>query len=80
MGETWLSTDEAGKEKVTGFTPDQVFYAYAELKNAPDDTKVKATWTATAAEGADPNTVIDTAEVATGKSPPTTLAPGRRWP
>jgi hypothetical protein len=31
---------------------------FLELKNAPDDTKVKASWIAVSAEGLDPNYVI----------------------
>jgi hypothetical protein len=36
------------------------------LPNAPDDTKVKAVWTAVSVEGADPNTLIDQTELTSG--------------
>ncbi|NPV57598.1 MAG: hypothetical protein HPY76_13130 [Anaerolineae bacterium] len=60
--EAWMSTDEAGSNRTSVFTQDAVFYAQVQLKNAPDDTTVKAVWTAVSAEGVDPNFVIDETE------------------
>ena len=37
-----------------------------DLKNAPDDTKLKAVWTAVSAEGVDPNFMIDEVEFTSG--------------
>ncbi|MBK9613706.1 hypothetical protein [Candidatus Amarobacter glycogenicus] len=39
-----------------------------DLANAPDDTKVKATWTAVAVTGADPSTVLDDVELTSGSN------------
>jgi hypothetical protein len=51
--------DEEGKQPTKVFSPDDTFYCIADLSNAPDDTTVKAVWTAVDVEGADPDTKID---------------------
>lgn len=62
-----LSANESGSPATTTFTPDQsVFYLIVELANAPDDTKVKAVWTAVDAEGVDANLLIDESELTNG--------------
>ena len=53
--------DQDGKQPTKTFSPDESFYCIVELSNAPDDTKVKAVWTAVKAEDAQPNTFIDNA-------------------
>lgn len=58
IGDAWLSTDEEGINRTTVFTQSDTFNMFLELKNAPDDTKVKASWIAVSAEGLDPNYVI----------------------
>jgi serine protease Do len=63
-----LSTDEAGAQRSTAFGPDDVVYLTVGLANAPDDTKVKAVWTAVDAEGAAANTVLDDAELTSGSA------------
>ena len=60
--DAWMSTDEAGDNRTTVFTQDAVFFAQVQLKNAPDDTTVKAVWTAVSVEGVDPNFVINETE------------------
>lgn len=64
--EAKLAKDKEGKEVTTVFAPSDTFYCLVDLANAPDDTKVKADWTAIQAEGAEPNTAIDQKEVTTG--------------
>ena len=61
-----MATDKDGKNPTKTFSPDQSFYCIAELSNAPDDTKVRAVWTAVKAEGADANTKIDEAKATSG--------------
>lgn len=61
-----LAKDAAGNTPTTTFAQDEVFFAVVELANAPDDTKVKAVWTAVEAEGIDPNHKIDEAELTSG--------------
>ena len=66
IDDAWLAADEAGSQRTTTFAQDAIFYAIVTLANAPDDTKVRAAWTAVEAEGADPNTFIDETEIQTG--------------
>ncbi len=62
-----LTTDEAGSQPANGaFAPSDTFYCQVELANAPDDTKVKAVWTAVDVTGVDPNTHIDEVELESG--------------
>jgi hypothetical protein len=61
-----MATDKDGKNPTKAFSPDEPFYCIVELSNAPDDTKVRAVWTAVKAEGADPNTKIDEAKATSG--------------
>jgi len=66
ISDAWMSTDEGGAERVTAFAQDAVFYAQVDLQNAPDDTTLKAVWTAVEAQGTDPNFVINETEFVTG--------------
>jgi hypothetical protein len=50
----------------TVFAQDQVFYAVVELANAPEDTQVKAVWTAVSIDGYDPNTYLDETVLSSG--------------
>jgi hypothetical protein len=61
-----MATDKNGKNPTKTFSPDQPFYCIVELSNAPDDTKVRAVWTAVKVEGADANTKIDEANATSG--------------
>jgi hypothetical protein len=66
IGDAWMAHDYEGTQRTTTFGPDEVFYCIVDLKNAPDDTTVKASWTAVEVEGADPNTFIDETVLTTG--------------
>jgi len=61
-----MARDYDGNQFTTVFAPDETFYCIVELANAPDDTTVKAAWTAVEAEGVEPNLFIDEAELTTG--------------
>lgn len=61
-----LTKSETGNDAVTVFDQDDVIYLLADLNNAPDDTSVKAVWTAVDAEGEAPNTLITESELTTG--------------
>ena len=63
-----MSKDEAGAQITTTFGPEDVFYLKVSLANAPDDTRVKAAWTAVDAEGAEPNTPLDDVELTSGSA------------
>lgn len=62
-----MAVDEVDSASTTSYAPaDPFFYCYFDLKNAPDDTVVKGTWTLVSAEGYDPNQEIDSAEITGG--------------
>ena len=77
-----LSADPSGSPETTVFSPDQqTFYLVVGLSNAPDDTSVRAVWTAVEAEGVEPNFVIDEATVTSGDGELTfDLANNGPWP
>ena len=66
IGDAWMSTDEEGEERSTVFGQDAVFYAQVDLRNAPDDTELKAVWVAVEVEDTEPNLVMNETEFATG--------------
>jgi hypothetical protein len=66
IAEAWMARDEAGEQKTDVFAQDEVFYCKVELANAPDDTMVKASWTAVNVEGEEPNIFLDETELTTG--------------
>ncbi len=61
-----MAFDEEGTQPTTTFGPGDVFYCNVDLQNAPDDTVIKAVWTAVDVEGEEPNTLIDESELTTG--------------
>ena len=66
ISDAWMSTDEGGAERVTAFAQDAVFYAQVDLQNAPDDTALKAVWTAVEVQDTEPNFVINETEFTSG--------------
>jgi hypothetical protein len=61
-----MARDSEAADPTTTFAQDDDFYCVVELANAPDDTKIKAVWTAVEAENTDPNFYIDEAEITQG--------------
>jgi hypothetical protein len=61
-----MFADSEGTQETTVYAQDQPFYCIVELANAPDDTTLKAVWTAVEAEGTEPNLMIDEAEITAG--------------
>ncbi|MEZ4515063.1 MAG: trypsin-like peptidase domain-containing protein [Chloroflexota bacterium] len=62
-----LAKDNTGSQTTTVFAPDDTFYAIVNLANAPDDTKVKAVWTAVdVGDAAAPNYLLDEVELTSG--------------
>jgi hypothetical protein len=53
-----MARDPEGNDPTKVFSPDETSYCIADLSNAPDDTKVKAVWTAVNVEGVKPDTKI----------------------
>lgn len=76
-----LSPDEASTQSVTVFGPEDVFYLIVALANAPDDTTVKAVWTAVDVDGADANTVLAEKSLTSGSATVTfDLSNNNLWP
>ena len=64
-----MTLDEAGKNPTKVFSPnDKTFYCIADLSNAPEDTVVKAVWTAVDVEGVKPNLKIDESRMTADES------------
>ena len=68
-------------EATKTFNQDEVFYLLVTLKNAPDDTVIKAVWYAADVEGTAKNTLIDEAKF-TGSDQQITfdLSNDKLWP
>jgi hypothetical protein len=79
--DAWTASDEAGNNRTTVFSQNDIFYVKVVLANAPDDTKVKASFTAVDAEGEQPNTFIDDYELTSGDGTLTfNLTNNGAWP
>jgi hypothetical protein len=61
-----MARDKEGKDATTTFAPTDTFYSVVNLANAPDDTKVRAVWTAVSAEGIDPNKQLQEVPITSG--------------
>ncbi len=61
-----MARDNEGTQPTTSFAAKDTFFCNVDLANAPDDTTVKAVWTAVQVSGTDPNTKIDETELKTG--------------
>jgi hypothetical protein len=68
IGEAWLSSDDDGNNRTTAFSQDAIFFAQVDLRNAPDDTKVKAVWVAVDANGVDANFEITQTDMQSGSA------------
>jgi hypothetical protein len=66
VADAWMSTDEDGTNRTTVFSQDAVFYAQADLQNAPDDTSLKAVWTAVDVQDTEPGMLLNETQFTTG--------------
>lgn len=81
IGNAYTTANPDSGSATTVFAPDQVFYAIVELKNAPDDTTVKAIWTAVNVEGVEPNFYIAETTLSSGDGTLTfELSNDNLWP
>ena len=84
ISDAHMAVDPGGISPTTVFTPeDGTFYCVAELSDAPDDTVVRALWTAVDVEGEAPDTEIDETSVTSGDGRLTfklTNEPFGTWP
>jgi hypothetical protein len=58
IGNAKMAHDKNGKQPTKAFSPNDTFYCVADLSNAPNDTTVKAVWTAVDVQGVKPDTKI----------------------
>lgn len=63
--DAYLTPNEDGSGNFTMFSADQTFYCVVKVANAPEDTTLKAVWTAVDVEGVDPNLLISEFELTT---------------
>lgn len=61
----WMDTTEDGNNPTTAYSQDAIFYAMVDLKNAPDDTKLKAVWTAVDVQDTEKNLQLNETEFTT---------------
>lgn len=61
-----MALDNEGTQPTTTFAPSDTFYCIVDLQNAPDDTVVKAAWTAVDVADTEANTAIDETELTSG--------------
>jgi hypothetical protein len=62
----FMAADPDGNQPTTVYAPEDPFYAIVDLANAPDDTTVRAVWTAVNVEGEAPDTLIDETSITSG--------------
>ena len=65
ISDAYLTYNSDGSGSTSTFTNDQTFYCVVEVENAPDDTTLKAVWTALDVEGIEPNLLISEFELTT---------------
>lgn len=66
IANAWMDSTEEGNNPTTVYSQDAIFYAMIDLKNAPDDTKLKAVWTAVDAQETEKNLILTETEITTG--------------
>jgi hypothetical protein len=66
IAESWMATDIEGNNRTTIFSPEDDFFAFIDLQNAPTDTQLKAVWTAVSVAGEEPNLVVNETEFTSG--------------
>ena len=66
IADAWMSTDPDGNNRTSTYSQDATFYVQVDLRNAPDDTVLKAVWTAVDVENTDPNYVMNESEYTSG--------------
>lgn len=81
ISDAFMTNDENAAAKTSLFAQDDVFYCVVQLSGAPDDTKLKAVWTAVEVEGEAPNTFLYEKEYVGGASSVTfDLSNSQLWP
>ena len=66
INRAWMAKDQDGKQETTVFAQGDVFYMIVDLANAPDDTAVKAVWTAVEIDTGESNVNLGEKELTSG--------------
>lgn len=66
VDEVYLARDEPGDDRTTVFAQDEIFYCFVTLKNAPDDTILKAVWKVVNVEGEESGMVLKELDLTAG--------------
>jgi hypothetical protein len=61
-----MALDPDGNQPTTVFSPEATFYCVVDLANAPDDTVVKAVWTAAQVEDVEPDFYLGEKDITLG--------------
>ena len=61
--DAWMARDYEGLQPTDIFGVNETFYCIVELKDAPDDTTIKAAWFAEDVEGVEENFLISESEL-----------------
>lgn len=62
----YLASDQNGANRTDTFERDSIFYLFVEVKNADDETELKAVWTLIESGGETLNTRLDETIIKTG--------------
>ena len=63
--DAYMTANSDGSGKTSVFSGDQTFYCIVIVANAPEDTSLKAVWTAVNVAEVDPGLVLDEVEITT---------------
>ena len=67
ISDAYMSLDSSGEQATSTFAPtDSTFYSQVQLSNAPDDTTLRAVWTAVSVAGEEPDLLIDETTLTAG--------------
>ena len=66
IDKAYMATDKDGNNKTSKFSQSDTIYAVLDLKNAPDDTELKAIWYTVEVEGEEPNSKILDSDITGG--------------
>ncbi len=82
ISDAYLTFNSDGSGNTSTFSTDQTFYSIVKVKNAPEDTVLKAVWIAVDVEGVEPNYLISEYEITTGNDNEFTfnLENDQSWP
>jgi hypothetical protein len=82
ISEAKMARDPDGKHPTKVFSPDDRFWCVVYLSNAPDDTKVRAVWTAVDVEAMKPDEELGRVSTKSGSGErlPFSLGNAAPWP